>query len=686
MKHIKRIKDWKIGVKLNVFVLGSFLVLLSFLGWYFISFFKEKTVSGIHQRMTEQVNDLAQLIEKQVSESENHSGDALNVMDFYLSQKAGVKINHKKTISIEAINQLNNAEKEQAELPVLTFNKEQVAHNYPLVQDIARLTKTHVTIFQKMDKGYVRIATTIKNTEGNIATGTYIPNNSPVVEALNKGESYTGRAWVVNDWFMTTYRPLYVEGKIAGAIFTGKPEKDMGMLKEIFDSKKYYGHGYPFLIDAEGNLAIHPTEQGINISQRESFQKLTDLKTTEGYFTYYTKNKKKYLWFKYIDEIDSYMAATIFDDEEQAIINHVRLTILTIILIGGIFFLIIILFVSRRISIDINKGINLAQRIADGDLTVEIQVDSKDEIGLLTHALVEMKAKLVEITQSIVTGSNNIASASIQISTGSQQLSQGAAEQASTSEEISSSMEEMTANIEQNTEYAGDAKTTMTKTMDTVSHVEKASTDSLESIREIAKKISIIDEIAFQTNILALNASVEAARAGEHGRGFSVVATEVRKLAERSKLAAEEIKVLSEKSVKVTEVSGTLMSELIPEIKNSARIIEEISAASGEQRTGANQVNSSIQQLSEVIQQNAAASEELATSAEELSSQGEELKELVSFFNTGMEIQEIPEVPKQPTPKKKPIQTKRKESKKHIGKENGVNISLDSQTEEYTSF
>jgi methyl-accepting chemotaxis protein len=196
-------------------------------------------------------------------------------------------------------------------------------------------------------------------------------------------------------------------------------------------------------------------------------------------------------------------------------------------------------------------------------------------------------------------------------------------------------MEEMSSNIQQNTDNAMQTEKISISSAQSMANVANASEESLVSVREITEKINIINDIAFQTNILALNAAVEAARAGEHGKGFAVVAAEVRKLAERSKIASDEIVSLSQKSRQVTEESGEMVEKILPEIEKTSKLVQEISAASQEQNAGADQVNSAIQQLNQVTQQNAAASEEMATSSEELSSQAEQLKDLISFFNIG---------------------------------------------------
>jgi methyl-accepting chemotaxis protein len=280
----------------------------------------------------------------------------------------------------------------------------------------------------------------------------------------------------------------------------------------------------------------------------------------------------------------------------------------------------------------LNLGVTFAKEISEGNLLARLDIDQKDEVGILAQSLQNMVVKLKDIIDNVVVGADNIASASQQMSSTSQQLSQGANESASSVEEVSSSMEEMTSNIQQNTDNAQQTDKIANSASGNISKVSKASEESMDSIKNIAAKINIINDIAFQTNILALNAAVEAARAGEHGKGFAVVAAEVRKLAERSKIAADEINVLAKRSVSVTEESTQLLIQIMPQIEKTARLVQEIAAASTEQTSGAEQISNAIQQLNQITQQNAAASEELSTSAEELASQAEQLKDTVAFF------------------------------------------------------
>lgn len=246
-------------------------------------------------------------------------------------------------------------------------------------------------------------------------------------------------------------------------------------------------------------------------------------------------------------------------------------------------------------------------------------------------------AKLKELISFVQVASDNISSASTQLNSSSQQMSEGATEQAAAAEEVSSSMEQIASSIQQNTENALQTEKIAVKVAQDIIEGNKAVSHTVQSMKEIADRISIIGDIARQTNLLALNAAVEAARAGDYGRGFAVVASEVRKLAERSQIAALEINNLSKAGVIIAEKSGKLLEEIVPEIQKTSKLVQEISLSSIEQNTGANEVNRALQQLNQVIQQNAATSEEMAASSEELSSQAEQLKEVISF-DIGSEI------------------------------------------------
>jgi len=283
-----------------------------------------------------------------------------------------------------------------------------------------------------------------------------------------------------------------------------------------------------------------------------------------------------------------------------------------------------------------------AQEIAGGNLLVDIRERSdKDE---LMRALAAMVQQLSDVVSEVKGASDNVAQGSMEMSSGSENMSQGASEQAAAAEEASSSMEQMSANIRQNADNALQTEKIAVKSAADAIEGGKAVAQTVLAMKEIAGKINIIEEIARQTNMLALNAAIEAARAGEHGKGFAVVASEVRKLAERSQAAAGEISKLSVSSVDVAERAGEMLAQLVPDIQKTAELVQEISASSKEQDTGASQINKAIQQLDQVIQQNAGAAEEMSSTAEELSSQAEQLQSTISFFkvkDTGSALKSV---------------------------------------------
>ena len=280
----------------------------------------------------------------------------------------------------------------------------------------------------------------------------------------------------------------------------------------------------------------------------------------------------------------------------------------------------------------LKQGVVFAQAIGNGDLTATVDVNQEDEIGQLSDALRDMVRNLRNIVMSIEKNANDLVESGDDVKANSLKLSKGASEQAASAEEVSTAIEEMVANIDQNTENAIATEKITTSTAENVTLSSQYSAEAAEAMSLISQKITIISDIAFQTNILALNAAVEAVRAGEHGRGFSVVAAEVRKLAERSKQAANEIVDLVAKGMKVSQMAGEKAKMLVPEIEKTTVLVKEISAASIEQKTGAEQINLAMQNLNVITQENASSSDELTNSSVQLSALAENLRAAVSFF------------------------------------------------------
>ncbi|AWL99623.1 methyl-accepting chemotaxis protein [Bradyrhizobium amphicarpaeae] len=290
------------------------------------------------------------------------------------------------------------------------------------------------------------------------------------------------------------------------------------------------------------------------------------------------------------------------------------------------------IWISLSISRGLGRAVGLAGAVAAGDLTQTINISSNDEIGDLVKSLNSMVEKLRRVVEEALTAASNVSAGSQELSASAEQLSQGATEQASSAEEASSSMEEMASNVKQNADNANQTEKIAARSAQDAEASGVAVGRAVQAMQTIAEKITIVQEIARQTDLLALNAAVEAARAGEHGKGFAVVASEVRKLAERSQAAAADIGTLSTETVKVAQEAGDMLSKLVPDIKKTAELVQEITAACREQDVGSAQINQAIQQLDKVGQQNASASEQVSSTSEELASQAEQLQSTISFF------------------------------------------------------
>jgi methyl-accepting chemotaxis protein len=352
----------------------------------------------------------------------------------------------------------------------------------------------------------------------------------------------------------------------------------------------------------------------------------------------------KPLYAEHRKAIDKVVELTNKQNQDTEIIarTEINISYLIISILFVVIIVVVVLFsyyIISSITKPIKKGVDFAKEIANGNLQSQFVFTNSDEIGQLATSLQKMVEKIKSIISEIIKGAENISYASNEISSSSQVLSQGANEQVMSIQDISSSVEQMSSNIQQNTTNAQQTDKIAIKSVEDILQGSEAVNETIISLTAITKKVSIISEIANKTDLLAINAAIEAARAGEQGTGFAVVAIEVRKLADRSKIAAIEIDELTSKSAHIADKTSKLFAEIILSIQNTAKLVQDISASSNEQNKGSNQINNAVQQLNNISQQNATASEELATSAEEMTIQAAQLQEIVSFFKVGNQIE-----------------------------------------------
>ena len=373
-------------------------------------------------------------------------------------------------------------------------------------------------------------------------------------------------------------------------------------------------------MDATRNKEAEMRKKVVNEEQVNMYSGQMDNMSLEARATFLAAN----------ESLDKLVAINTSIAQKAAM--NAKVIMIALIIIGTLFAFFIGIILTRSITRPLSEVVEAIQKVGKGYLDINLTTDRGDELGTLAKAMKTMVDKLEEIILFAFHASENVSAGSNQLSSSAQGISQGSTEQASAVEEISSSIEEMSSSINQNADNANQTEKIAMKSSADAKEGGEAVLRTVNAMKQIAEKISIIQEIARQTNLLSLNASIEAARAGEHGKGFAVVASAVQKLAERSQDAAEEISKLSKSSVEVAETAGDMLGKIVPDIHKTAELVAEINAASAEQNKSAQQVNSAIQQFNAVVQSNVAASEQLAATSEELSSQAAELKGRLSFF------------------------------------------------------
>lgn len=632
------------------FILVS-LVLAALIG--LIGFFVSK---NIEQRAED---ELAQHIHMMVSFLEASDTDLYRRAEF-LAQSFSRNFSGNFEISAEKM------PIKDRQVPVLGVNGTPINLNYQVVDHFTQSTGAIATVFVKDGHDFVRVTTSLKDDKGERAVGTLLDKAHPGYPKVQSGQAYMGIATLFGRRYMTRYDPIKdAQGNVLGILFIGLDFSEFfANMKESIKKLKVGQSGYYYILDSKpgnnmGTLVVHPVLEGKNLLDTQDadgqffIREMLEKKNGTLHYRWMnqgsdeTTPRKKLIAYAHHPSWDWVIAASTYVEEYTAqahrlIFWFAMLGLLAVGLLAAAWFV----FIRRMIVQPIQQACTVAATLASGDLSGHLTESRHDEIGDLLHAMNSIGEGLTRVVTTVRTGSESVALASAEIAQGNQNLSQRTASQASALEQTAASMEELGSTVKTNADHsetanhlAQDASQVVIDSGQVVEQVVQTMKGIEASSHRIAEIITVIDGIAFQTNILALNAAVEAARAGEHGRGFAVVASEVRALAGRSAQAAQEIKELISNSVEqiqhggvLVEKAGHSMQSAIAEIQKVASLMHEISNASHEQSAGVQQVGEAIVHMDQSTQQNAALVEEMASAANSLRQQAADLVRTVSVF------------------------------------------------------
>lgn len=553
----------------------------------------ELTLESLKQR----VNSYKPLIQLSDAESIQLANEQMQL--FRMKAQKEISFSTEKVKKVLGKNQVTQKEETLSIPEVLIRGLPLVDHAY--VDEIASLYGQEVTLFAMTEAGLYRVSTTVRNNEGQRAVGTFIPKDSAVFKAIEKGNSFVGRALVIGQDFMTTYDPLIVDGKVMGAVFLGKPDRVMAKVLDYIKNEKVASTGYIFVLNSRGEMVLHPTLKGKNVLETKDedgkflFRDIIQAKS--GVIKYSWKNAQTqeaeliYAFHSYLPELDWHIVARVTQSEVESELNSLKWT-----------------------------------------LAILISVLLVAMLSLTTFFGVWISKRLSKVAEELGKSSVSLNSSSTDLAKQSDQLANMSAQAAASIEESVASLEEIKSQVVTNSHSTREASALGAQALD----VTRNGSQKMEEVREIMHRIEkdslviqemsqIIDDIAFQTNLLSLNASVEAARAGEAGRGFSVVAEAVRSLANRAADSAKKISDRTREShttirlgvERVQESEGSL-KEILKNVESLSSLIKAISVASEEQAKGVEQIAMGMNQLDQATQSNAAVAEEISASSSQL--------------------------------------------------------------------
>ena len=512
---------------------------------------------------------------------------------------------------------------------------------------LARKDLTH-SILEKMSKDNNNVwGAGVFDADGRFISGSVYNGDSlvgldvsqrPYAKAALAGEEFISQTVFQSktdgSFIFAVSDPVYADdGSVIGgvALFSNWSQ----FTSTFIDPVTLGSEGYGFILDGQGVFVYHPVDPSL-ITQDVSQTNFAQAAVSQGagVTDYMWEGRSKFMAFQTEPKTGWIICMSAYESDlasgairQSYVLAGAGLGI--VLLVSAL----VVFFLRRLVISPVTEGMSLSEAMSEGDLTRDVHSDSSNELGRLMRSLGSMIDALRKVVETVKSAADTVSTGSEEIAQSAEQMSQGNSEQAANVQEISASMSQMSHNIQQNMEVAQKTRDIAVKTADDAAEGGEAVQRTVTAMRDIAERTGIIEEIARQTNLLALNAAIEAARAGEHGKGFAVVAAEVRKLAERSGVAAAEISDMTSGSLQVAEKAGNMLKQIVTDIRKNEELVQEVASASREQHSAAQQITTSIYKLDQAVQQNASFSEELSATAQELSGQSSQLQQTMGFFH-----------------------------------------------------